>query len=304
MKVVFTNSAMALAIVAFLSLACTTQAQAPTTPLPTVQTASGNTGVVLNQTGAANTTLNGENGGGSGSGTYNVTDPVNASGNAVGTGTATGTNTGPVVSSNGTTINASGNAKSVVAAGASGTGATTNIGVSANASQGTWSGTTADPNATTFANASQGTTGGAVGTGSGNGTVSQNGTGSAKGESAAQTINVGNLNVTSTFKTTGQSVGAITATSTDPAATQQLSAVVSGNLAANGASLAGDPTSGTFGDASGAGAAAYKATSPTGTIQGAGQASGKTNAVINTNTANQASVSVASVFTSAATVKP
>jgi hypothetical protein len=294
--------AMAFAIAAFLSLVFNARAQT-TTPSPNQQTANGTATVVLNQTGSANDTLNGEFGGGNGSGTYTVTDPVNASGNAAASGTASGGNTGPVISANGTTTTANGNSKSVVSVLTSGTGANTSVGVSVSAEQSSWSGTTADPNATTFANAAESTYGGGNGSGSGNGTLNQNGTGSASGENSAQTINVGNLNVTSTFKTTGTSNGAITGISTDPNATQQMSAVVGGAFAANGASLAGNPTSGTFSDASGTGGATYYGASPTGAIQGAGEVSGKTNAVINTNTASQASVSASSVVTSTAQVK-
>jgi hypothetical protein len=290
--------AMALAIVAFLSPAFNARAQ--TTP---PQTANGTASVVLNQTGPANDALNGEVGGGTGNGVYTVTDPTNATGNAAATGTATGSNTGPIVSSNSTTITASGNSKSVVSTLASGTGANTNVGISGGADQNSWVGTTADPNATTFANAAESTQGGYTGTGSGDGTVSQNGRGNANGETSAETINVGGLNVTSKFKTDGTSGGAITATSTDPEATQQLSANVSGGFAANGASLAGNPTSGTYSDASGAGTATYSGTSLTGTIQGAGEVSGKNNAAVNTNTPNEAAVSASSVVSSTGQVK-
>ena len=292
--------AMALAIVAFLSLALNVRAQ--TTPPPNQQTTNGNTGVALNQTGPANDSLNGEIGGGNGNSNYVVTDPANASGNAATTGTATGSNTGPVVSSNGTTVTANGNSKSIVSALTSGTGATVTVGVSADAEQSSWSGTTADPNATTFANANESTYGGGSGTASGNGTIGQNGAGTANGENSAQTINVG-LNVISTFKTDGLSSGIISTTSTDPTATQQSSAFVGGGLNANGGALAGDPKTGTWSDAYGLGSATYFGTSPTGTIQGAGQVSGQTNAVVNTNTANQASVSASSVVASSAQVK-
>jgi hypothetical protein len=295
--------AMALAIVAFLPPAFNARAQTTT---PNQQNANGTATVVLNQTGPANGSLNGEYGGGSGNGNYTVTDPVNASGNAAATGTATGSSTGPIVSTDGTTVTASGNAKSVVSTLASGTGANTNISTSAGANQGSWSGTTADVNATTFANASQSTYGGGNGTGIGNGTVSQNANGTASGENSASTINVGglNLNVTSTFKTDGLSSGTITATTTDPTATQKVYAVVSGGFAANGASLAGDPSSGTSADSFGNGGATYYATSPTGsTVQGAGEVSGQTNAVVGTNTPNQTSVSVSSVVASKAQAK-
>ena len=294
--------AMALVIVTSLSLAFNARAQ--TTPPPNQQTANGTATVILNQTGPANDSLNGEYGGGNGSGTYNVTDPTNASGNAAATGVATGSNTGPVVSTNGTTVTASGNAKSVVSTLASGTGVSASIGISAGANQGSYSGTTTDPNATTFANAGESTSGGYTGTGSASGTVSQNGNGTASGENSAMTINVGGLNVTSTFKTDGLSSGVITATSTDPTATQQISAAVSGNFAANGASLAGNSSTGTFAQSYGTGGATYYATSPTGSgILGAGEVSGQTNAVVNTNTANQASVSASSVVVSTAQVK-
>ncbi len=285
------NFAMALAIVTSLSLAFNARAQT---------TANGLTGVGLNQTGPANDLLNGELGGGAAGSTYTVTDPTNANGNAATAGTATGSNTGPVVSNNGATITASGNSKSVMSTLASGTGATVNVGTFVDAEQSGWSGTTADPNAITFANASEYTSGGGSGTGSGSGTVNQNGSGTASGENTAQTINTGGLNVTSTFKTTGLSSGV---TSTDPAATQQSTANVSGGLAANGAALAGTPSTGTWSDATGTGGATYSATSPGGTIHGAGEVSGQNNAVVNMNTPNQASVSAASVVASQAQVK-
>jgi fibronectin-binding autotransporter adhesin len=296
--------AMALVIVAFLSLAFNAQAQTP----PNQQTANGDTGVVLNQTGPANNAINGEIGGGNGNSYYAVTDPANpanASGNAATTGAATGSNTGPVISTNGTTITANGNSNSVVSALASGTGATVGVGVSVNANQSSWSGTTPDPNATTFANASEYTSGGGNGTASGSGTVGQNGAGSASGENSAQTIDVGGLNVISTFKTDGLSSGVISSTS--PAATQQSSAMVSGGLNANGASLAGNPSTGTWSDAYGAGSATYYGTSPVGTspvgtIYGAGEVSGQTNAVV-MNTPNQASVSASSTVASSGQVK-
>jgi hypothetical protein len=287
--------AMALAIVAFLSPALNARAQT------NQQNANGTVTVTLNQVGPANDSLNGEYGGGNGNGDYAVTDPANAQGNAATTGTATGSNTGPVVSSNGTTVTANGSSKSIVSALTSGTGATVNVDVSVNANQSSWSGTVSDPNATTFANASEYTSGGGNGSASGSGTLSQNGNGSASGENFAQTIDVGGLNVISTFKTDGLSNGAISTSS--PAATQQSSAVVSGELNANGASLAGDSSTGTWSDAYGSGGAAYYGTSPTGTIQGAGQVSGQTNAVVNMNTPNQASVSASSVVTSSAQVK-
>lgn len=293
--------AMALAIVAFLSLALNVRAQ--TTPPPNQQTTNGNTGVALNQTGPANDSLNGEIGGGNGNSNYVVTDPANASGNAATTGTATGSNTGPVVSSNGTTVTANGNSKSIVSALTSGTGATVTVGVSVNANQSSWSGTTSDPNATTFANANEFTYGGANGTASGNGTIGQNGAGNASGENSAQTIDVSSLNVISTFKTDGVSSGVINNTSTGTTATQQLSAVVGGGLNANGAALAGDPNTGTWGDAYGVGNAGYYGTSPIGTIHGAGEVSGQDNAMVNTNTPNQTSVSVSSVITSSAQLK-
>jgi hypothetical protein len=292
---------LAMASVTFLPLAFNAQAQ--TTPPPNQTTANGTTGVVINQTGPANTLLNGEFGGGAAGSTYTVNDPANANGNAATTGTATGSNTGPVVSSNGTTITANGNSKSAMSTLASGNGAIVDIGTFVNAEQGSWSGTTANPNATTFANASEYTSGGASGTASGSGTVSQNGAGVASGENTAQTINVGDLNVISTFKTTGLSSGVISTTPTDPAATQQATANVSGSLAANGAALAGNPKTGTWSDTYGSGSATYNGTSPNGTIHGAGEVSGQNNAVINMNTPNQASVSGSSVVVSQAQIK-
>lgn len=296
-------SAMALVIVAFLSLALNARAQT-TSPPPNQTTTYGNTSVVLNQTGPANDLLNGEYGGGGGSSTYTITDPALAQGNAATTGTATGSNTGPIVTLNGAIITASGGAQSVVSGLTSGTGANTIVNISAGANQGSWSGTTPDPNATTFANASAYTYGGGNGTSSGNGTINQNGNGTAQGETFAQTINLGGLNATSTFKTSGSSSGTITATSTDPAATQQLSAVVNGSLNANGGSLAGNPNTGTFVNAYGTGNATYYGTSPTGaTIQGAAQVSGQNNSVITTNTANQTTATASSVVASMSQLK-
>jgi hypothetical protein len=296
--------AMALAIVAFLSLAFTAWAQTTPPPPPNQQTANGTVYVTLNQVGPANDFFNGEYGGGGGNGMYTINDPVLAQGNAGATGTATGSNTGPIISSNGTTITASGNSNSVVSTLTGGTGANTNLVISAGANQGSWSGTTPDPNATTFANASAYTYGGGNGTSSGNGTINQNGNGTAQGETFAQTINLGGLNATSTFKTSGSSSGTITATSTDPAATQQLSAVVNGSLNANGGSLAGNPNTGTFVNAYGTGNATYYGTSPTGaTIQGAAQVSGQNNSVITTNTANQTTATASSVVASMSQLK-
>jgi len=292
-----TSRFFAMTLVIVLSLAFnTTQAQ------PNQQTANGNASVTLNQTGSANNPLNGESAFLNGGGQYAVTDPAFAQGNAGATGVAAGTSTGPIVSTNGVTTTASGNAQSTVSSLSSGTGAGINVSISGGAQQGTWSGTTADPNATTFANAGEATSGGYSGTGGGGGTISQNGTGTATGKNSVSTVNVGGLNITSTFETDGTSIGTIT-TSTPPAATQQLSASVSGGFVANGASLVGDPTTGTWGDASGTGAATYSGTSPAGTIQGAGLASGQTNAVINTNTTNQVSVSASSTVASTAQVK-
>ncbi len=289
--------AMALAIAAFLLPAPSVRAQ--TTP-PNQSTANGTATVVLNQMGPANDPLNGEDAGGGGSGTYSSVDPTNATGNAAASGTATGSNTGPVLSTNGTTISANGNAKSVINASTNATGATANVSISIGANQGTWSGTTPDPNATTFANAGEYTFGGGNGTGSGSGTLNQTGAGSASGENAVTTIDVGGINVTSIFKTDGLSTAAITATSTDPTAQQQISAVVSGGFAANGASLAGDPSSGSWSDAAANGGATYFASNPNSGTQiiGAGEVSGKTNAVVNANTPNQVSVSASSVVAS------
>ncbi len=291
---------MAMASVTFLPLALNAQKQ--TTP-PNSTTANGQTGVVLNQTGAANTLFNGELGGGAAGSTYTVTDPVDANGNAASTGTATGSNTGPVVSSNGTTITANGNSNSAMSTLASGDGATVKVGTFVNAEQNSWSGTTPDPNATTFANASEYTSGGGSGTASGNGTVGQNGSGTANGENTAQTINVGGLNVISTFKTTGVSSGVISTTSNDPTAKQKSSAMVNGGLSASGGSAAGNPSTGTSSDAYASGGATYYGTSPSGTIHGAGEVSGKTNGVINMNTPSQASVSASSVVASQANIK-
>ncbi len=293
------NLAMALVIVV-LSLALNALAQ---TTQPNHQTANGTTGVVLNQTGSANDLLNGELGGGTAGSTYTVTDPANASGNAATTGTATGSNTGPVVSTNGTTITANGNSKSVVSTLASGNGAIVNGDTFVNAKQSSWSGTTADPNATTFANASEYTSGGGSGTASGNGTVNQNGSGTANGENTARTINVGGLNVISTFKTTGLSSGVISTTSNDPTATQKSSAMVNGGLSASGGSAAGNPSTGTSSDAYASGGATYHGTSPTGTINGAGEVSGQTNGVVNLNTPHQASVSASSGVASQSNIK-
>ncbi len=274
-----------------------------TTPPPNKTTANGMTCVVLNQTGAANSLLNGEFGGGAAGSTYAVTDPANANGNSATTGAATGSNTGPVVSSNGTTITANGDSKAIMSTLTSGNGATVNVGTFVNAEQTSWSGTTPDPKATTFANASEYTSGGGSGTASGSGTVGQNGAGSATGENTAQTINVGDLNVTSMFKATGLSSGVISTTSTDPAAIQKSTANVSGNLAANGAALAGKPSTGTWGDSYNTGGATYSGNSPSGTIHGAAELSGKNNVVVNTNTPNQASVSATSVVASTSQIK-
>jgi hypothetical protein len=295
--------AVALAIVTFLFLAFTARAQTPQPP--NQQTANGTATAVLNQTGPANDSFNGEFGGGGGNGTYTVTDSTNASGNAATIGTATGSNTGPVISINGTTITttAVGNAQSTMSTLTSGTGANTSVNISASAEQSSWSGTTVDPNALTFANASEYTYGGYIGNGSGNGTVGQSGIGNASGENSASTINVNGLNVTSTFKTTGLSNAAITATSTDPAASQQISTIVSGGLAANGASFAGNPSTSTFASAYGIGGANYYGTSTTGTLQGAGQVSGQNNATVAIGVPNQTSVSASSVIASTAQVK-
>lgn len=295
MKTTLRSCAMALAIAAFLASAFNARAQ--TTPPPNQTTANGTVMVTLSQVGDTNDSLNGEVAGGNGNGTYAVTDPTNATGNANATGTATGSNTGVVVSSNGTTLTANGNAKSNIATSVTGAGANTNVSMNAAADQVTWSGTTTDPNATTFSYASQFTSGGFVSNGSGNGTVSQNGVGAASGESTVTTINVGGINVTSEFKTDGLSTATITATSTDPTAVQQISAVVSGALTATGASLAGDPTTGNFGDAAANGTASYNETND-GTAIGAGEVAGKTNSAINSNNPNQKSISVSATVTS------
>jgi hypothetical protein len=293
--------AMIATIVAFLSLAFTTRAQTTTTA--NQQTVAGTASVKFDQTAPADF-LNGEHASGTGDGTYNITDPTNAQGSAGATGVGTGSHTGPVVSPDGTTINSNGNANSTINTFALGSGANASIGAAADAQQATWSGTSANPITTTFANAGESTTGGFTGTiNNANGTSNVNGTGTSTGETLSSTVNAGGLDVTSTFKASGSSTGVITASSTDPTATQQISSAVSGNGAANGASFAGD-TSGTFADAAANGTAAYNGSNQTGAkIQGALELSGKTNSVISKTATGQTSVSASSAIASQAQVK-
>lgn len=294
------KTAMALAIAATLVFA----ASAARAQAPPQQTTTGTATVVFNQTGPANNAYNGEVGGGNGVANYTVNDPTKAVGNASTTGAATGSNTGPVVSNNKTTVTAGGNSKSVVNGLTTGTGATVNVGVAGAAHQNSWSGTTADPKATTFANVSEVTSGGYNATANGDQTVTQKGAGTAQGQNNVQTINVGGLNVSSTFNALGVANGTVSTTSTDPTnLATNATADVSGALSGNAAALAGNTAKGTWGDAANTGTVTLGGSSPTGTINGAGQVSGANSAGVNTNTPGQVSVSVSSTVSTKGQVK-